>query len=253
MNMKKLTAILMCLALAAAGVAAADEETAPTFVGEIDDGFYYLRVNLDPEDPGEWRVDDLAQDPSVVTLDGVEETETMLTARYAPAGDGEVTISLRHFTGVSCDEAHTIDLLVRDGKIVEVTGGSHTASPSDEEIDPYVSGAWTEAETQFTAMDIAKNPEGGWDVKITSPMTHGAYVFTATIYYDCELNTFVYENGAVCDLLPAEGEEPAVSEPTETGLYGTISFAGETEEDLHLVWYDSRNPETTVTFARAAV
>ena len=47
-------------------------------------------MNLDPEDPGEWRVDDLAQDPSVVTLDGVEETETTLTARYAPAGDGEV-------------------------------------------------------------------------------------------------------------------------------------------------------------------
>ena len=251
--MKKIAALLLSLTLAVTFGAAMAETTGndPQISGEITDGFYYLRVKLDPNDAGAWRVDDLAQDQSVLSLDGVEETEDTLTARYAPEGDGEMTIALRHVTGFVCDELHTFDLRVADGKITENFGGSYTASPAEEEQDPFFSGDWTEAETQFTAMKITKNAEGGWDVEITSPMTHGAYVFTATVYYDCELNAFVYENGARCDLLPSEGEEPAVSEPTATELYGTITLAGEDEEHLSLVWYDSQKPEETVTFVRA--
>ncbi len=254
MNMKKMAVLLVCLALAVTCMTAAAElETASAskITGEIADGFYYLRVNLDPDDAGEWAVDDLAQDPSVVSLDGTEETEDSLTARYAPEGDGEVTVTLRHFTGFVCDELHTFDLRVADGRITENFGGSYTASPAEEDLDVILSGDWAEAETQFTSMRIEKNPERGWNVEITSPMTHGAYVFTATIFYDCELDAFVYEDGAVCDLLPSEGEEPAVSEPRATGLYGTLSFVAETEDSLALAWYDSQRPDELIAFTPA--
>ena len=88
MNMKKIAALLLSLTLAVTFGAAMAETTGndPQISGEITDGFYYLRVKLDPNDAGAWRVDDLAQDQSVLSLDGVEETEDTLTARYAPEG-----------------------------------------------------------------------------------------------------------------------------------------------------------------------
>ena len=247
--MRKKTALLLALLIAAAAMptvltAAAGDSM---IQGDLDQGMYFLRIQLQPGDPGFWQADEPAGDTAAVKLDGVEETAETMTVRYAPVSDGEITVALRHFTGIVCDVKHTFDLKVESGKITEVTGGSYTASPSDDELAGVVSGSWQETDTQFTKMTVSKNSESGWDVEIISPMTHGAYIFRATMYYDCEADAFLYADGTLSDLSPDGSGAGAVRASQVTG---TVSFAGESKDDLRLVWYNDQQPDETIMFSR---
>ena len=148
---------------------------------------------------------------------------------------------MNHYDGFVCDISHGFDLLVKEGAIQEVTGGSFTASPADAELTALLEGEWLEAETQFTTMKITPNPDKGWDVEIASPVSHAAYVFRATIRYDCVENALVYVNGALYDApLTDDG---ALKAPTAENLSGILTLAGESESDLRLVWGADANPE----------
>lgn len=217
--------------------------------GSIEDGNYILNVQLDPNDAGNWRADEMAQDDSVVKLAASSEENGVFTACYEPTGDGEISVVLRHFNQHNvCDAMHTFTLLVKDKKVQEETGGSYTASPEETELDPYFSGEWLEKDTQFTVLDVTKKIEDGWDVEITSPISHGAWVIKATAYYDCDYDAFVYADGVKYDLVP--GEETQQKE-AETGLWGTLKFDG-TVENMQLVWYDMNHSEgETLVFERA--
>jgi hypothetical protein len=165
-------------------------------------------------------------------------------------GDGDVTVGVRHFSGIACDEVHTFDLHVKNGAVTESTGGSFTASPDPTEQDPLIVGKWLEKDTQFTQMTIEKNPDGkGWDVEIASPMTHGAYIFKATIYYDCELDSFVYDNGKIWDVPITEEENPELGEARITGATGSLSFGG-AEKNPTLVWYSDMTPDQNIVFEK---
>ena len=105
--------------------------------------------------------------------------------------------------------------------VTECTGGSATMSPAEEENDPWICGEWAERDTQFTTLKVEKNPERGWDVEAVSPLTHGAYIFKTTVYYDCEVLGFVYDKGKFWDA-PTDGD----AELGEARTAGTIgSFA----------------------------
>ncbi len=214
--------------------------------GEIRDGAYVLTAKQSGS--GEWRADEMAQDDSVVKLAAAGTDNGLFTARYEPAGDGEITINLRHFNEHNtCDELHTFDILVKDGKVQEETGGSCTASPDEADLNPFFAGEWLEKDTQFTMLNVTKNPGDGWNVVITSPVSHGAWVIRATAYHDCDYNAFVYADGVKYDLIPGEKTREKES---ETGLWGTLKFSG-TTEDPQLIWYDMNHSEgTTVEFER---
>lgn len=241
--MKKTAAILMA-ALLLIVTAFAGAETAD-LAGRIEDGAYVLTVKA--EGPGEWRADPLAQDDSVLKLasSGVENGEFI--ARYEPVGDGDMTVVLRHYTEHNtCDELHSFDLQVREGKVKEVTGGSYTASPAEEDVDPIISGKWLEKDTQFTVLNIAKNPESGWNLEFTSPVSHGAWVIRATAYHDCDYDAFVYADGEKF-LLNTDGSIPDQAEAS--GLWGTLKFEASPSGTLLLTWYDMAQSEgETVTF-----
>lgn len=215
--------------------------------GEIKNGAYVLSVKQNRS--GEWHADEMAQDNSVVKLDAVGTDNGLFTARYEPAGDGEVTVTLRHFSEHNtCDEIHTFDLMVKDGKVQEETGGSYTASPDEADLNPFFAGEWLETNTQFTMLDVTKNPGDGWNVVITSPVSHGAWVIRATAYHDCDYDAFVYADGVKYDLIPGEQTQ---EKELETGLWGTLKFSG-TADNPQLVWYDMNHSEnTTVKFERA--
>ena len=116
-----------------------------------------LSLKTDPKDPGEWRADEMAQDDSVVKLASSVMENGVFTARYEPTGDGEVTVSLRHISEHNtCDEMHTFDLRVRDGKVQEEKGGSYLATAPDDVLDPVLSGKWLEKDTQFTVLNVTK-------------------------------------------------------------------------------------------------
>ena len=245
--MKKILAMIMAAVLTFAACPAMAGETSK-ITGNIEDGCYILTVNLDPDDAGEWRADEMAQDDSVVRLAASGTENGVFTARYEPTGDGEVCVNLRHFNGHACDELHSFNLLVKDGRVEEATGGSYTASPDEWELDSFFSGEWLEKGTQFTVLDVTKRIENGWDVEITSPVSHGAWVIRATVYYDCDYDAFVYADGVKYDLIP--GDETMERE-TAAGLWGTLRPGG-TEDSLQIVWSGMEDAENReVIFERA--
>jgi len=252
--MKKVFAMVLAAAMLLLACAAYAEDGTENFVaqitGKIDDGSYVISLKADPEDSGEWRADEMAQDDSVVKLASSGTENGVFTARYEPTGDGEVTVTLRHINKHNtCDEMHTFDLLVKDGKVQEETGGSYLATSPDDMLDPVLSGKWLEKDTQFTVLNVTKKDGEGWDVEILSPVSHGAWLIRATAYQDCEFEGLVYADGVRYDLTP-EGE-PEKKEAA-SGLWGTLSFGG-TEENIQLIWYDMEMFENgeTVTFERA--
>lgn len=253
--MKKTIAILLTLVLLLCGTAALAEGD-PAAEGtkincEIVEGSYVIQIDVADGDTG-WTADDMAQDDSVVKLYDADVIEGTFVVRYDPVGDGDMTVGVRHYTGIACDEAYTFDLHVENGAVTESTGGSHTASPDEADQDPFISGEWTESETQFAQMTISKNAERGWDVEIASPLTHGAYVFKATMYYDCELDSFVYDNGMFWDAPITDEANPEPGEAKIAGTSGSFSIAGD-EQGVSLTWMDldERHDAITVVFEPA--
>ena len=92
-------------------------------------------------------------------------------------------------------------------------------------------------------LDATRRVDDGWDIEITSPMTHGAYVLRATAYFDCDWDAFIYADGVKNNLPEGEGD------PAQTGLWGKIQFGG-TEENLQLVWSEGVEGDEVV-FERA--
>ena len=239
--MKRLIMILFALALCV-GLALAEENAEAQVRCESADGIYTIRVALRSPDEV-WTADEMAQDDSVVRLIGAGTEDGVFTARYEAVGDGEVSVYVRRFIGIACAECHGFDLLVSGG-VIKSTGGSYTASPAVWEQDDYLYGEWLEKDTQFTALDIRTNLMGdGWDVVVTSPMTHGAYRFTCTMRYDCELDAFVYADGTRFDM-NAAGE--FVVPPAAENLCGQFTFGG-TEDALTLLWRDGDTFDAPVT------
>ena len=249
--MKKWLTILLAIAIGAIGFAAlADEAEAGAEINTlIEEGSFV--VQIDAGDDLGWIADDMAQDDSVVKLAFEDTLEGTYVARYEPTGDGDVTVRVLHYIGIACDHVLSWDLHVEGGAVQEVTGGGEALAPDEAEQDPYLSGEWLQAETQFAQMTVEKNPERGWDVEIASPMTHGAYIFKTTIYYDCDLDGFVYDKGKFWDLpITDSDEEVELGEAAVAGTTGLFTFSGD-EENLLLTWVDDHDPENEITFERA--
>ena len=221
-----------------------EEEAAEagTIRGEIADGRYMLSVSVAAEDAGEWQADVLAQETAVVSLESAEVRDGVYTAVFAPVSDGAQTVVLRHYTGIACDQLNTFDLKVRDGKVEEVTGGSHTGSPLSAELDPYISGPWYQKDTQLMQLTLTANADNGWNLELVSPMTHGAYCYTATVYFDCELEALVFQDGAMYDL---QADGTPMAEPRVTDGHGRIELIPIDSENLELAltWYADHAPE----------
>ncbi len=118
---------------------------------------------------------------------------------------------------------------------------------AEEDPDSCFSGEWLEKDTQFTVLEVTEKTGDGWDVEITSPVSHGAWTIRATAFRDS--GAYAYADGVKYDL-PADGETPA--KEAETGLRGTLKHGG-TAEDPLLVWHDGamHAEGETVAFERA--
>ncbi len=249
--MKRRLAIALTLALMLCALAAAEPSEAADVNTLIDSGSFIIQISVPDGDMG-WIADDMAQDDSVVKLYDADILEDTFVARYDPVGDGDVTVDVRHYRGIACDEAYAWDLRVADGEVREVIGGSHSLSSGGAEQDPLLSGEWVEAETQFHEMFLDKNEYEGWDVVIVSPLTHGAYVFKTTVHYDCWLDAFVYDKGKFFDAPITDSEEEGdLGEAVVAGTTGSLTLEGDDAEGFRIVWWDDENAESPVTFVRA--
>lgn len=121
---------------------------------------------------------------------------------------------------------------------------------STEVDQDWIVGSWIECETQFTEMTVEKNQVVGWDIVIASPMTHGAYIFKTTIYYDAESDSFVYDKGKYWDVPITDSyDEEDLGEAKVAGTVGSFAVVPD-EQTLRLTWVDSQTPDTEVVFER---
>ena len=219
-----------------------------TVVCEIENGSYVIHIPAAENDHG-WQASIANQKDGTAESVHQEMKDGFFVVRYDPVHDGINTVIVYHYTGIVRDQEFTWILNVQDGAVQESIGGSYTASPAEDELDPFISGDWAEQDTQFTRMYIAKNSTGGWDTEIISPMTHEAWVFRATVYFDCVENAFLYDNGALY-CLTAEGEPAA--EPEAVDLHGRIEPKESSGQSLLLLWTNEGSCEKDVTFDRVA-
>ena len=251
--MRKMIAVLLSMALlACCAFASAEGAQGNTVRCEIDgEGGYVIRVAIDPDEPGEWEASDMLQDDSVVILDYARVEGGEFVVRYAPTGDGDMSVVVRHMDGIACDRVHTFDLRVAGGRVTESLGRSYAESPSEEEMDAFLSGEWLEAESQFDKMTV-KKADRGWSAEVVSPMTHGAYICRMTIFYDCELDELVYADGQIWDVDGYSGDGADLGTPVETDVCGNFWFVQTGEETFGLEWYSSASIEDRdITFVRA--
>ena len=200
-----------------------------------DDGEIILQIPDNGADLG-WLADDATAD-GIVELISAEPEDDAFVIRYAPLADGETTVAARHYTGFACDRLFTWDLVVKDGA-GEVTGGSYTEAPDQAAQDPYMSGVWMASPDLNCRMTASANEGGrGWDVEIQPD--DDAFIFKTTIYYDCDLDSFVYDKGKFWDV-PESGVE--LGEARQAGTTGSFILSGE-EEDLRLSWSDDTGVE----------
>ncbi len=245
------TVLLGSLVFAASFVQASETEEPEGLVinNQIEDGNYIIRIPAEEGDEG-WTINGDNFDESILKIESALYDDDGFTAVIAPAADGTATVEIDHYDDFVCDQRFTWDLLVEDGKITESTGGSHEAAPDEESLDPYLSGEWTEEETQLSVMTISKNPEQGWDIKVVSAADHDAYVFTATARYDCVTEGLAYQDGAIYQTSITDSEEEEeLGEPYMENIIGSFTFEGETEKDLQLIWKKDVLDEETITFS----
>lgn len=247
--MKRLFSIILAVALLFCSAAVVAEEDKAEIKCDIVDGSYVIRIPDENGDLG-WVADDMAQDDFVVKLAkaGLEGKEFVV--QYDPTGDGEVCVGVRHYTGIACDEYLTWDLSVRDGKVAEVTGGTYTASPAPDTFDSALLGEYISADGMST-MTIAKN-EGGsaWDVEIDGAWSRGGFVFKTSIYFDCEMDRFVYDKGKTWEVPITESDEvPELGEPNIFGQSGAFFPVGN-PEDMILTWLRDEDSGNTMNFQR---
>lgn len=239
--MKKIIALIAVAIMALMGTCALSEDVK----GAFEDGNYVIRI---PAKDDGWEADDMSQDDSVVKLVSAETADGVFTAAYAPVSDGEMTISVKHMDGIACDEAHTFDLKVTDNTI-ESVGGSYTAAPAEEDLDAVISGEWQINDNIMAGMTIEKNPGTGWALQIATAYPD-VHVLRANMFYDCELDEFVYADGAFYESEITNSPEVVIGDEVASDVYGTITLAPQADGTIHLVWYNALSPEETAEFYR---
>ena len=245
--MKRLFALILATMMVLMGLAALAEEN--TINCLVEEGSFIVQID-DPEGDMGWKAE--TKDENIVSIYDADLIEDTFVVRYDPVNDGDTTVTVKHYTGIACDQVYTWDLTVKDKAIAEPAGGSHTASPDPATFDDALIGKW-ETSDGMAAMTITKNPGGSvWDAEINGAASHNGYAFIATIYYDCEKNAFVYDKGKYWELPITDSEETTeLGEPTNVGMSGAFTFSGSEEKPV-LTWKGDDENSIELEFNKAA-
>ena len=87
----------------------------------------------------------------------------------------------------------------------------------------------------------------GFQVEIAAPLTHGAYIFKATVYHDCDVNGLVYDKGKFWNVAITADDNTELGEADVAGAAGFFSFAGD-EEHPKLEWHNDQSPDNIIAF-----
>lgn len=213
------------------------------------DGHFIVQIAVAEGDPGQWQADDMAQvEDAVVALYYADTLEDTFVANYAPTGEGMATVSARHATGPACDEVYTWALEVAGGRVASAVNSGWTTSPDADYLDSIVSGQWVEPVSGLFTLTVARNPGGGWDATVLDASGDTPHLYAFTAWYDCELDDFVYVDGAAYEATYTGGE-PQPGALVRDGLAGNLATALGEGGSPALEWYDAFSG-ATIRFSR---
>ncbi len=241
--MKKILPVVIALLLAAVCFSAAADEEAQDIKLTIEDGRLWVRIADDPSEAVAWEAMSPEEEDRVVELLPVDPMVAAPVFLYAPVRDGFTIVDISHTVDFVTDEVYSLLIEVEGGSIVGVDY-EYYASPADEFIELFLVGEWLEKAAGETALSIGDNEGSGWNVTINGPLAQGAYQFTGTVRYDCDLEALVYINGAMYSLPVTDGTEQAEPEPLQENMTGFmfLDISNEQDGQLLMVW---ENPVTS--------
>ena len=237
-----------------AASASSQAESSSAVSSSAQDGAYAIELAVPEGQAGEWRTDDPdTQENNIVKLVSADMEGGNFVARYEAVNDGVTTVNLKHYDGVACDVLYTYTLAVENGQISEEGDPVKTEAPDANVLDPYLSGEWAEAESQFATLTIEANPEGGWAAEAATPASHSAHIYKMTLHYDCDLQKLVYDDGALYDAPITDSADDELGEPVSTDQQGIVEITSTDEGALALYWNAEANSEgRDITFERAS-
>ena len=201
----------------------------------VDEGRFCLYIPMDEFDEGYWTLP--LQDESVVRLVSERMTQDGYRAELAPVADGDIDLRFMHMDGIACVEYYDYALTVKDGEIQEPGEAAHGEAIDEWDQDEQMADHW-EDPSGLAVMDIAKNGKG-YDVEIVAADASGAHVWTMTVYYDCELEAYVYDNGARYATEITDSEDADLGEAEYRGQGGKLYFEAQADGEQALRWFEN--------------
>ena len=249
--MKKLIAMLLVAALALMGCAFAEtanegEESAINVT--IAEGSFIVQIDVEDGDEG-WVASDMSQDDSVLKLYDADVIENTFVARYDPVGDGTICVTVKHMDGNVCDRAYRWDVTVVDGATKDIVALPELVAPDEATLTPLIAGEWQVNDNIMAGMTITKNDGKGWALQIGTAYP-GVYVFQADLFYDCELDTFVYTGGKVYRSEITNTPKVVLGELLNEDAGGSLRIVKTDDGETRLVWHNELSPEEDAQFYR---
>lgn len=247
--MKKLIAMLMVAALALMGCAFAETAQDENGINAlIDEGSFVVQIPVAEDDEG-WVADDMAQDDTILKLYDADVIEDTFVARYDPAGDGDMGVTVRHMDGDVCDRFIYWVVTVKDGAVQSFVEEARGEAPDEQALDAVISGEWQINDNIMAGMTIARNGGKGWSMQIATAYPD-VYVFQADLFYDCELDQLVYTGGRVYQSEITNSPEIVLGEQIRDDASGSIQVVEDENGGVRLQWHNDLSPEEDALFYR---
>lgn len=249
--MKKLIAMLLVAALALMGCAFAQtsqEENSPVNA-LIEQGSFIVQIDVEAGDEG-WVADDMTQDDTVLKLYDADVIEDTFVARYDPVGDGDICVTVRHMDNGVCDRAYSWDVSVVDGAARDIVAHPEIVAPDEAALTPMIAGEWQINDNIMAGMTIAKKDGEGWALQIATAYP-GVYVFQADLFYDCELDAFVYTGGKVYRSEITNTPGVVLGEQMTDDASGSLKVVIADDGAILLNWHNGLSPDEDALFYRS--
>lgn len=247
--MKKWIAMLLIAALALMGCAFAEPTEEDSAINVmIAEGSFIVQIDVEDGDEG-WVADDMSQDDTVLKLYDADVIENTFVARYDPVGDGEICITVRHMDGDVCDRAYSWDVRVVDGAARDIVAHPEIVAPDEATLTPMIAGEWQINDNIMAGMTITKNEGKGWALQIATAYP-GVYVFQADLFYDCELDTFVYTGGKVYKSEITNSPKVVLGDLINEDAGGSLRVVKSDDGEVRLEWHNELSPEEDALFHR---
>jgi hypothetical protein len=151
--------------------------------------------------------------------------------------------------GNVCDKAYSWDVRVVDGAARDIVAHPELVAPDEATLTPMIAGEWQINDNIMAGMTITKNEGKGWALQIATAYP-GVYVFQADLFYDCELDTFVYTGGKVYKSEITNTPKVVLGELLNEDAGGSLRIVKTDDGETRLVWHNELSPEEDAQFYR---